>query len=429
MGGVPLNANGKKARDEGLGSRVRLRVQIAAVGSIAIVIVGVALWRRGGRQDAPAATSEGETQVPATRSWPAAAFRLVDPPPVAPDELPDPDRPIVDQLWLDKDSVCRGEENFINVKARTSNGTDAFVGIRFDDPTTGHVSAGTRIPFRLQAPPARELTVFVEGKGGAAQVVALPPIEVKDCVAPRQITIESGRNANSPDRLALTARVTESAPDSSAQATERFVPVAYEWDFGDGTVLTGTDATIEHSYEGRDQTVVQSSFLVTVKARDSRGNEAKGSRALWLPNLAFAPLVAKGRVVVSVGVKDADPTTATPERIWLYHGYPHTVRLERVSLRETVLDPGAATERETFRKEFRPAELLGFSELPPHQSLTTRDLGEFQPKESAAVRIVEVVGRTADDKPVRAVFTLLPPKGETATNEGESHDRDETATN
>jgi hypothetical protein len=215
----------------------------------------------------------------------------------------------------------------------------------------------------------------------------------------------------------LTARLTEQqAPGGTSASAEPLVPVTYEWDFGDGTTRTTPDATLEHSYEGRDQTVVQSSFLVTVKVRDAHGNEAKGSRSLWLPNLAFAPLVTKGRVVVSVGVQDANPATATPEVIWLYHGYPKAVHLERVSLRETVLDPAATSERETFRREYQPTEFLGFSELPPRQSLTTRDLGDFQPTDSAAVRIVEVVGRTADDKPARAVFTLLPAKGETKAN-------------
>jgi hypothetical protein len=335
-------------------------------------------------------------------------FRLVDPPSPTPETPPSPDVPIVDDVSVDKTEVCRGEENFINVKAHTTNGTDAFVAIRFHDPGTGKIASGSRIPFRLDVVQEREMRVVVEGKGGAAQVVALPPVEVKDCVTRRQIAIEVARAVNSADRVELTAKLTELPPEKESEPFEKLVPVAYEWNLGDGTTLTSRGPTIEHSYEGRDQTVVESSFLVTVKIKDDRGNEASGSRAVWLPNLAFAPLVAKGRVVLSVGVEEADPSTNTPEKIWLYHGYPKSVRIDRVRLRETVLDGVDRRERETFSREYAPSEILGFWEIPPGKSLTARDLSNLQPTAESAVRIVEVLGQTADGKPARGAFTLLP---------------------
>jgi hypothetical protein len=119
-------------------------------------------------------------------------------------------------------------------------------------------------------------------------------------------------------------------------------------------------------------------------------------------------------VVISAGVKESPApqpgVTTEPEKIWLYHGYSKAVVIEHVRIRETVLEGNK--ERETFSREYAPEDLLGFRDLPPHESRTTRQLTDFQPtnENETAVRYVEVRGRTADGKDASGTFTLLPPK-------------------
>ena len=193
-------------------------------------------------------------------------------------------------------------------------------------------------------------------------------------------------------------------------------PTSYHWDFGDDTRSSTPGAEAEHNYEGRDQSTAQSTFVVTVTARDAAGNEVTGSRSVDLPNVGFLPLVTENRVAISVGVREANAATGAHEQIWLYHGYPAAVRIDRVRVRETVLDASDQPERETMARDYAPDGLLGFSELPRGQSVTARDLTALQPSAETAVRYVEVIGHAVDGRPARGTFTLLPPKAPIAAN-------------
>lgn len=328
----------------------------------------------------------------------------------------EPDQPIIDEVTVDKTAVCRGEENFINVKARTGNGSDAFLAAHFVDPTTHRVLSGTRIPFRLEDMPERLMEVIVEGRGGTTRVASVPHIDVKDCSVTRRLAVETARLAERPDRVAFVARVMERAAGAAGPAVAAMAPSSYEWDFGDQSMLTTAGPEVEHSYESRDQSAAQSSFVVTVKAKDAAGNEVSGSRSVWFPNAGFLPLVMENRVAISVGVREANAADDAPEQIWLYHGYPSPVRIERVRVRETVLDAPDQPERETMSRDYAPEALLGFSELPRGQSVTSRDLTALQPSAETAVRYVDIVGHAADGRPASGTFTLLRPKPAVASN-------------
>jgi hypothetical protein len=397
----------------------RLAGALAALAAVGLLLAIFAWLRK------PPPSHDGPPELAQQQPWPPRVDRDRQGEAAAPafeeegkHAEVEPDQPLIDQLTVDKTEVCRGEENFLNVKARTSNGTDGFLAVHFQDPTTHRVMSGTRIPFRLEAPPERAMEVLVEGRGGAAKVGLVPHVEVKDCAVPRQIHVDVTRTAASPERVILAARVVERPPEKETglAPSRPLEPTSFEWDFGDGTALTTNAPETEHSYEGRDQSVAQSYFVVTVKARDGVGNDISGSKALWFPNLGFLPLVRQNRVVVSVGVREADPAAGTPEQIWLYHGYSASVHIDRVTMHETVLDAPEQPERETMRREYRPEELLGFDELPPRQTRTTRDLTALQPSGDTAVRYVEVVGHTTDGRTASGTFTLLPPKQPLASN-------------
>jgi hypothetical protein len=320
----------------------------------------------------------------------------------------DPTRPEITRVTVEKRDVCRGEENAIDVVAHDVDGRDEHLRISFDDPSSGRTVWGSRIPFRLNQPLTRPMRVAVQGHQGVASV-EVPHVNVKDCVAAHQVVIELQRTADAADRVKLKAQLIE-PPASDGTSPPALIPVAYRWDFGDGHQETTTGPDAEHSYEGREQNVALASFVASVRLEDRSGNTATGSRAIAFPNAGFTQLSIEGRVLISAGFQDVqvnDVGPAAAERVWLYHGYRRAVRIDNVRLRETVLD--GDQERETMSRDYDPDALLGFRELPPGQSVTTRDLTAIYPsaKDATAVRYLEVRGRSADGKEASGTFTLL----------------------
>jgi hypothetical protein len=324
-----------------------------------------------------------------------------------------PVEPIIDRAIVEKTEVCAGEETFVKVEAHLPDGANEYLVISVQDPLSGNLQWGSQIPLRFNRAIDRPIRVTVQGKGGFRSK-NIPPLKVLDCVTPHQVTIDVERTVAATDRVKLKAHITEPPAEGSAASPRSFVAHRYEWDFGDGNRETSSASEIEHSYEARDQSVAYSSFVATVKIKDREGNEIQGSHAVAFSNPGFAPLVNEARVVISAGVKESPApqpgVTTEPEKIWLYHGYSKAVVIEHVRIRETVLEGNK--ERETFSREYAPEDLLGFRDLPPHESRTTRQLTDFQPtnENETAVRYVEVRGRTADGKDASGTFTLLPPK-------------------
>jgi len=381
------------------GNRRRLTVLLGA-----LVLASVLVWwiRRPSPTPQPA-SPEAASKVTSTNL--AVLDRPVRLPAVPLEPNPDdPNVPLIDEVSVEKTEVCRGEQNFLKVKAHTRNHTDTFLGTRFLDPSSrSYVLGGDRIPFRLNRPLEGALTVIVEGNISSKTVV-VPPVHVNDCEVPRQLVVQVRRMRTALDRVSMTAELRQ----SSASTPSPMVPVKYEWDFGDGATETTSTNQVKHSYEAREQDVRLSSFVVTVTASDATGKSEKGSSVVAFPNGAFAPLKFKNRVVISIGVEEADPSRGQHEKIWLYHGYGQEVRIERVELSEKVEE--ADGFRETMRRSYDPSNFLGLGVVPPKKTSELRDLTEHQPSSSTAIRTVEMSGHSADGKEASGAFTLLPPK-------------------
>jgi hypothetical protein len=323
----------------------------------------------------------------------------------------DPNRPIIKHAHVQKAEVCRGEENFVEVEAESQNGTNAFLTTTVIHPRTGaFLRGGSHIPLHLDAPSNQELKVIVEGKN-SAETITLPAVKVKDCDAPLQVVVKHFHTTEAPERLRFSAELREfPEPLEHARVT------SYEWDFGDGHQLTTSVPSAEHSYEDRDQGVAESSFVVSVTVKSSR-DDARGSHLISFPNLGFVHLVFDNEVALSVGVAPPGPEKGAAEKIWLYHGYSKPVHIKQATLREVQIDPKAHTERETFKREYAPEVLLGFSEIKPKESQTARDLSGLQPTLDGFVRYVTLSGVTDDGKTAVGIFSLLPPAQ--AKNSGE----------
>jgi PKD domain len=373
----------------------------------AAVAIACALW--AWRRDAapPAARApEAESTARLAPSVPLAPPSSLAPGrPAAPPV--DPNKPIVDSVTVDKVEVCRGEQNFINVQARTANGTDRFLGARYRDPDTGaYVFGGSRLPFTLEAPPRQPVMITIDGTM-AATSVPVPDVVVKDCESPPRLKVRLARAVASPDRIVFTAELVAGKTVGDANAGAVWSPTSYAWDFGDGAVASTPTNHVEHSYEGRLQNVRQSSFVATVDATDAAGHRAGGTAAVAFFNAGFGPLYFHGRVAISTGIRP--DAAGGGETIWLYHGYDQPVVLESATLVETVRADGSA--RESFRREYAPAELLGMSNLPAGTSRMVRDLGAYRPTSPNTVREIELRGRTSDGKEAFGGFTLLAAAG------------------
>jgi hypothetical protein len=370
-----------------------------------ILVTALAVWlflamapRHSSVAEAPAEPGQGDPQSP-TGAAPKLVFPKDIPRAANPD---DPNLPIIDAISVEKTEVCRGEENFVNLKVHTRNGTDAFLLSRFKDPIDGQfIMAGNRIPFRLNGPVTDPMTVTIEGNM-VSQTVAVPSVRVKDCDAANSVNIRIVRTMAVFDRVRLIAEITNKASDGTSAP---FIPTTYEWDFGDGEKQAATIASVDHSYEGREQNVRQSSFQVAVTVKDRNGLQAHGSTVVSFPNPAFGRLYFKNEVTISIGVKEVEPGSTEHEKIWLYHGYNKPVHIEKAFLVEKVSANGET--RETLRRAYPPQELLGLDDVSPKQSMTLRDLTDLQPKNPGSVRYVELEGRTSDGKFASGSFSLL----------------------
>ena len=377
------------------------RALLAGVALLALPLFWVLLRRH----DPAPATAEAPLPASAglvTRAPISEPVAIADAPRVpSPD---DPERPLIDSVTVDKREVCRGEENFVTVKAHTRNGTDAYLVTQMLDPGTGRMLSGNRLPFRLTAPPDSPLMVFVRGRG-AADRARVPDVRVKDCDAPYHVRVGVRRSSDAPDIVSFSATVEGRGADGGL--TEPFPPKSFVWELGDGTRETTTAPEIRHSYETRDQGIAESTFLVTVKVAGGDGQTAEGSTSIGFANLGFGSLVTRNQVALSVRVEPGDAKEGRAERISLYHGYSQAARIEAATLRETVIDADGR-ERETLRQDHPPARLLGFTEVGAKQIQPVRDLSSLQPTAPTAVRYVDLRGRTSDGKEVIGSFSLLP---------------------
>lgn len=328
---------------------------------------------------------------------------------------PDPNLPVIKRAAFEKSSVCRGEQNFLDVDAHTDNGTDAFLRVSFVDPTSGRsVRGGSRIPVRFDQPLKADLQVMIEGNG-ATTVALAAPFTLRDCAAPRQIDLRHTRSASALDRIHFQALLPEASAEPGAPATQSEAS-AYEWDFGDGVKQTTRSSSVDHSYEGREQNVAESSFVVTVTAKTTQG-DVQGSLGLSFPNLGFGPLVFEQKVLLAVGYAPAPAGARTPDKVWLYHGYSKAVRIQHAVLTEVKLEP-RHPQQETLHREYPVETVLESTVIEARQSINARDLSGLRPM-AGFLRHIELSGVTDDGLTVVGAIGLFPEPVSTSTGESQ----------
>jgi len=274
-------------------SRRRKAALIAAAATLAFVAALVR--KRAGVAGAPpvaAASVQGPLDAPSRPQ--SARTAAAAPAPAAPARVAPP---VFDQIRIEKEEVCEGEENLVTVRAHTTDGNDAFLHYTIAG------EAGAQVPVRAylgrDGQPGVQYAVAFS-RDNVPTSVPLPSWRVKSC-RPARILIVTARmlpNSVAERELTATVQTLDGTPFQAAY---------YEWSFGDGAQdVTGAPVAV-HDYSSLPQRTAFTDLLVKVKAVDGAGQSVEGRLALQVLNVAFA---ARQR---GLAVLFAQPTPRFPE--------------------------------------------------------------------------------------------------------------------
>ncbi|MBE7449422.1 MAG: hypothetical protein HS111_11135 [Kofleriaceae bacterium] len=376
---------------------------VAAALALALLLL-LAWWWRRDRPTPPAR----EVARPAP-ALPAARGEVSAPP--ADDELPPPRRlelppaqpPIIDEITVEKREVCEGEDSLVTVRAHTpGNSDDAHLHYVIAGET------GPRVPVvgrRREADDGHEpppLTITVFGRDNVATTVPLPEIRVKPCKVPRRVHIHTRLLPNAPDELELYAQVMD------VGAMARMKPVAARWWFGDGTSAETTTPLTSHSYAGRPQTSLFSTFLVEVEITGADGERVRGRTSVQLMNLSFEHRHYRGLVLLRTELfprfPELGPDGKVVQRVHVWHDHDQPVHLTRI-LRRQHLSGGAVAEAERLA----PGVLLPGATLGVGARLDAAvELDAAGQPDLAMIEYV-IEGRSADGLPAQGGFAVMRP--------------------
>ncbi|XXF79553.1 hypothetical protein P2318_07295 [Myxococcaceae bacterium GXIMD 01537] len=348
-------------------------------------------------------------------STPATAGSLPAPaPPVLARTEPAPERaspaplsPIVDEVLVEKQEVCSGEENLITVRAHTPDGNDAYLHY-----TVGN-NTGQQVPLRVwrnddgtyEVPP---VTVF--SKDNVATTVPVPRYTVKDCEPERLVQVLSRRLPNGEDDFELMAKVVERPVRPGEPAPRPFRPVRYEWSFDGGPPKTTGGPLTEHTFSGvPGDGALYSQHLIRVDVYDAAGKKATGRSSLQRLNTSFENLDKKGIVTLfAVGTprfpsRGEDGVVRQTFRI--HHQFKGPVRLTKVTaLRAFIPTADGPPSPEQVDAATLPVDTI--PEGPGVEVKVALDL-TAEPDTFALTYVLE--GTSATGRPAHGTFTVMRP--------------------
>src|SRR5438552_7491869 len=248
------------------------------VGGVAILI-GLTLWMLA-RPETPPSIFEPPA-APAELSQTKAAALIPAATPGAPIPVTKapaaPAPPVLDEVRLEKDEVCEGEENLVTVVAHTTNRNDAYLHYTIAG------QPGSQVPVRAfigrDGKPVAQ-TVVAFSKDNVSSTIELPPYRVKNCRPAHalRVTFRMLPNSIAEREFTATVQTFEGAP---------FMPSWYEWSFGDGSKEVTPGPVAVHDYATLPQKTSFTDLLVKVKATDGTGRSVEGRLAIQVLNVAF----------------------------------------------------------------------------------------------------------------------------------------------
>jgi hypothetical protein len=370
--------------------------------------VGWLLLREQPAPEAP--VSQARTRAPPSpQEAPSPALAAAPKPPeAAPPPAAEPAPPIVDEILVEKQEVCSGEDNLITVRAHTPDGNDAYLHYTVGSGT------GQRIPLRVWRNDADgsyeipRVTVFT--KNNVSVTVPIPPFKVKECEPERLIHVMSRRLPNSEDDFEFFAKVLERPTRPGQPAPRPFAPVRYVWTFDDEASVTTPGPTVSHSLLGRTGAgSMYTQHLIRVDAYDASGRQETGRSSLQVLNTSFENFDKKGIVtLLSVGtprfpVLDADGVVR--QRFRLYHRFRGPVRLTQVK----AIRAFRGTHEGPPPPEQVDVASLPVSQVPEGQGTEVQVSFDTRAEPDVFAITYALEGVSADGHPARGTFSVMRP--------------------
>src|SRR5215470_14150373 len=148
---------------------------VGLVAAALMLIVLVLSFSRGRSPVAPSLPTDGEVaRSPVSRAAPTV-LRPVEQPRPPSTEAGKPLPPVIDEILVEKEEVCEGEENLITVKAHTQDGADSLLHGVIGSERGMSVPLKTYLDARGQ-PLHQYITVF--GTRNVSTRVEVPPYKV-----------------------------------------------------------------------------------------------------------------------------------------------------------------------------------------------------------------------------------------------------------
>jgi len=365
------------------------------------VVVALLLWLR----PAPAPPEPVNSSEPAQHFTPVPSVGRIQSGPLVPDAFREPEAepPIIDQISVEKDEVCEGEENLITVKAHTKDPRDMGY-LRYY--IAGEVGPQVAIKSYLRdhdGLPGHTRTIQVVGRSNATTTVDVPTtFTVKDCRAPHALIVSFRAMLNTSDEFQFFATVMDVSPK------DRFKPTRFVWKFGDDQVDESNSPVTTHRYESLADDRLYSSFLVTVEAYDKNDRKLVGRLPVNVLNPEFENLQYKGLLVLSYSMNPRFPTIdangVVEQKVRIWHNRPLPVTLRKA----TIVRQLANSEGSLQPIEVDPSSLLGTVQI-------TSDGIEvpfrFDTKSNERVINIdyEFTGDSAEGFPVALRFSIMKP--------------------
>ncbi len=323
----------------------------------------------------------------------------------------EPAPPIVDEVLVEKQEVCSGEDNLITVRAHTPDGNDAYLHYTVGSGT------GQRIPIRVwrnEVDGSYELpTITVFTKNNVAVTVPMPRYTVKECEPERLVHVLSRRLPNAEDDFEFFAKVVERPVMPGQPAPKPFVPARYVWTFDDEPAESTTGPTVSHSMLSKTgATSMYTQHLVRVDVYDAAGQKVTGRSSLQVLNTSFENFDKKGVVtILGVGtprfpVLDEDGVVRQTFR--LYHRFRGPVRLTRV----TAIRAFRGTGEGPPPPEQVDVASLPISEVPEGKGTEVKVSFDTRAEPDVFALTYSLEGVSADGHPARGTFSVMrpPPK-------------------
>ncbi len=395
----------------------RPRWWMGLLGLLAVALV--VAWLLSSREEpAPeAAVAQARTRAPAAEVAPPPAVAPVAPAAEEPAvSVAPPAAPIVDDILVEKQEVCSGEENLITIRAHTPDGNDAFLHYTVGSGT------GQRLPLRvwLDENGTYELpSVTVFTKDNVATRVPLPAYKVKPCEPERLVHVMSRRLPNSEDDFEFFAKVVERPTLPGQPERKPFAPVKYVWTFDDEAPVTSPGPIVSHTLlGGAGAGSLYTQHLVRVDIYDAAGRKETGRSSLQVMNTSFENFTKKGIVTLhSVGsprFPELGEDGVVRQTFRLYHRFGGAVRIDRVTTIRAFAPPSDAPPP----PEQVDVASLPVKEVPAGRGTEVQVSLDTKAEPDVVALTYALEGTSADGHPARGTFSVMRPPPRPSKEQG-----------